>query len=215
MNVVDPMDRTTLLVNSFHEPLANITARAALRQVMNGSCRGLDATGAPVSWIGEPGAGKIGEVYAWGNRNVEIYPDQPCLRSERSGEIIKWPIPTILIASTRYGMRANKNGSNTTVRAVYKHYKGICQYCFNKIPFADATRDHVYPKSKGGTNEDVNYVLACLKCNGDKADTFPYYDAHGKIPVPKPMGHRCIKVKKMRPEWNGYPIIEDVEVHHV
>lgn len=33
-----------------------------------------------------------------------------------------------------------------------------------------ATRDHVIPKSAGGTDALWNLVLACFKCNADRAD---------------------------------------------
>jgi len=32
------------------------------------------------------------------------------------------------------------------------------------------TKDHVMPKSKGGSNHISNYQTMCKKCNGEKAD---------------------------------------------
>lgn len=37
-------------------------------------------------------------------------------------------------------------------------------------PSNKATVDHVIPRSKGGTWARENLVLACLKCNNEKAD---------------------------------------------
>lgn len=51
-----------------------------------------------------------------------------------------------------------------------------CFYCrcvFNwENPSSDfyPTRDHKLPKSKGGTNDPRNIVLACRPCNTEKAD---------------------------------------------
>lgn len=43
-----------------------------------------------------------------------------------------------------------------------------CHYCgfFTKQP----TRDHIIPKSKGGGLNTENVVIACVHCNGNKAD---------------------------------------------
>jgi len=40
-----------------------------------------------------------------------------------------------------------------------------CAYCGD--PMAAPTRDHIHPRSKGGTLAHGK-VLACLRCNGDK-----------------------------------------------
>ena len=40
-----------------------------------------------------------------------------------------------------------------------------CSYCGD--PMAAPTRDHIHPRSKGGTLAHGK-ALACLRCNGDK-----------------------------------------------
>lgn len=42
-----------------------------------------------------------------------------------------------------------------------------CVYC---ISARATTRDHVIPRSRGGTIRRENQVPACAKCNGDKGD---------------------------------------------
>ena len=46
----------------------------------------------------------------------------------------------------------------------------ICRYCM-KAP--TTTADHVFPKSRGGSNRLVNLVGCCLPCNAQKADRTP------------------------------------------
>lgn len=41
-----------------------------------------------------------------------------------------------------------------------------CAYCGKPAN----TVDHIYPRSRGGRNEWLNTIAACMKCNGAKAD---------------------------------------------
>lgn len=48
-----------------------------------------------------------------------------------------------------------------------------CHYCGTRLTPMTATVDHVIPRSKGGTNELSNLVLACRKCNQAKGNKMP------------------------------------------
>ena len=43
-----------------------------------------------------------------------------------------------------------------------------CFYCGRKLSRRRATKDHVIPVSKGGSNAKKNIVDACRKCNSEK-----------------------------------------------
>lgn len=43
---------------------------------------------------------------------------------------------------------------------------GICWYCGEEA----TTRDHVTPRSRGGTDDPENLVPACVRCNSQKRD---------------------------------------------
>lgn len=45
-----------------------------------------------------------------------------------------------------------------------------CVYCGSR---ADLTRDHVVPKSRGGSDDPSNIVVACRTCNCSKGDRTP------------------------------------------
>lgn len=45
-----------------------------------------------------------------------------------------------------------------------------CTACGKPLQDADATVDHVVPKSKGGTDADWNLRSLCRKCNSEKGD---------------------------------------------
>lgn len=62
--------------------------------------------------------------------------------------------------------------------------KGKCYYCGKKLRAnhfvhkgepkkALMTVDHIFPKSKGGSNNIKNLIASCYKCNQDKADKLP------------------------------------------
>lgn len=58
---------------------------------------------------------------------------------------------------------------------LYWKYGAECAYCQRVLALEALTIDHIHPKSKGGAVRDIrNMVLACLGCNRDKADTWPY-----------------------------------------
>lgn len=62
-------------------------------------------------------------------------------------------------------------GVNVDYFSVFYRDGFRCRYC-GKTP-ADGIRmtvDHVYPQSKGGTNQKVNLVTACQHCNSHKSD---------------------------------------------
>jgi 5-methylcytosine-specific restriction endonuclease McrA len=160
MNPVKPTDWTTLVLNYFHQPHAFINARAAFYHVMKDSVKGVDAAGNYASWDSP-----VEGAPCWQDSTIEVYPDQPCMRSAER----EWPVPTIAILQNKFGHRPVKN-ETTSTRRLYRIYRGVCQYCLCKIPYSQATRDHVYPRSHGGTNDAFNLVLACRRCNTLKAD---------------------------------------------
>lgn len=74
---------------------------------------------------------------------------------------------------TKTKLRLWKRDSNQTISGV-KY--ATCHYCTDSLPLKQVTLDHVIPLSKGGTNDDENLVLSCLKCNGAKG-TDEWYPA--------------------------------------
>jgi 5-methylcytosine-specific restriction endonuclease McrA len=48
-----------------------------------------------------------------------------------------------------------------------------CQYCGEKCTGANATVDHIIPKSRGGATSWTNIVTACYSCNNKKDNMTP------------------------------------------
>ena len=214
MKLVDPHTKTTLLITRHYDRVVNfITARAAMRQLIAGRVKGMDKDGNVATWDGvDPDVDLFiapESSMSWKNNTMALHEDQPYLRSAPNpdtGEETRWAIPTICVCNRHYGYRP-KQGESVPLRKIYSIYKGICQYCFEWIPYAQATKDHVYPKDMGGSNHDFNIVLACRKCNNAKDNIYPYYNKHGKIPVPVKLSHYHNLLDEMptiREEWKPF-----------
>jgi CRISPR/Cas system Type II protein with McrA/HNH and RuvC-like nuclease domain len=54
--------------------------------------------------------------------------------------------------------------------AIYKREGGRCFYCLGEIAELQFEIDHIYPRSKGGTDCPTNLVAACRACNNEKSD---------------------------------------------
>jgi 5-methylcytosine-specific restriction endonuclease McrA len=59
-------------------------------------------------------------------------------------------------------------------KRLYRDQNGLCYYCRELFPPIEMTFDHVVPRSRGGTNQNTNLVLACAPCNSVKADTLQF-----------------------------------------
>lgn len=75
------------------------------------------------------------------------------------------------------GGRRTPHGRSTpalTNAALFGRDRNLCLYCGHVFPDASLTRDHVVPKSRGGTDEWDNVVAACKRCNHHKGNRLPH-----------------------------------------
>lgn len=66
--------------------------------------------------------------------------------------------------------RPRKSLSKKARFEVLKRDGFACQYCGAKAPDALLHVDHIEPVSKGGSNDILNLITACQKCNSGKSD---------------------------------------------
>jgi 5-methylcytosine-specific restriction endonuclease McrA len=52
-----------------------------------------------------------------------------------------------------------------SVREIHKRDNGICGICKQGCQLSDASRDHIVPKSHGGSSSQSNLRLAHMECN--------------------------------------------------
>lgn len=60
--------------------------------------------------------------------------------------------------------------SGITMDAVYKRDNGMCCICGNWVPRTDATIEHLYPLSRGGSHTLRNVGTAHNRCNNVKGN---------------------------------------------
>lgn len=195
-----PTKRTTLALNAHFMPIGFFSARNAIRHLVTGGVKAFDADLNLVEWSAQSES-ELG----WTNGNCKLYDDQPSLRSAHQ----EWPVPTIVVLVSYSGFPRKKNNRCVSLRELFNIYDRTCHYCRKPIPFAVATKDHYIPRSKGGTNRADNMVLACKRCNTNKADKFPFADVCGSTVAPKTLNDMDIlyadmQVTNRRPEWETF-----------
>jgi hypothetical protein len=172
MIAVDPSTKTTLVLTAGFQPCGFFSARSAIRNLIVGGVKAYDQYGNIHSWS------------SWIEHDTNLAEDHPSLRSVNC----EWAIPTIVVIPGYFGYFAKKAKPRAiNLRQLYGIYAAKCQYCLKTIPYSQATRDHLVPRSKGGGNGADNIVLSCKKCNTKKSNKFPYYNIVGGEVKPKIM----------------------------
>jgi len=128
----------------------------------------LDVSGIPRQWISYESA------VTYHARNVVVWSLGEVVAKFRGGiqndGTVSYIETPSIIAIKGNGFDPNKHGkvalSNKTLFGRDRH---ICAYCGNHFANSNSlSRDHIIPKSRGGTNNWMNVVTACKPCNGDK-----------------------------------------------
>lgn len=128
---------------------------------------------------------------------VEIYDIK--LSSQR----MTMAMPSVIMAKKYYknNYEPEFNRANLLYRDEFK-----CQYCAREFLSKDLTIDHVIPRSHGGKKVWTNAVMACRRCNAEKADKYrePLIKPH------KPTYYELVSKRRKYPiiipddSWNNY-----------
>lgn len=97
---------------------------------------------------------------------LEVYEDQH-IRSVS----LTMPMPSVVRFLS--GVRWRARGVRFSRENVFARDGGRCQYCGRKLNRAEATYDHVVPRTQGGRTNWTNIVIACLACNQRKGGRTP------------------------------------------
>ena len=186
MKAVKANQKTTLLLNNAWQPITVITARAAFQHIYKKRVTSLDKNMTPFH-----------SLATW-NELADYYSDQPYMTSPNAA----WPIPTIVIVTSKFFRRPKKAKLSLYELAKICDFK--CQYCFEKFALKELSKDHVKPRSKNGEDVHDNIVLSCIKCNRIKNDSFPWYDKNGNLPKPPSIPKFMLDVHEIRDEWLNF-----------
>lgn len=205
MKIVQPDERCSLFVDVSRLPYNFGTAKAVFYHLMKGHGVGIDANGNPFTYQNMM------------DKNMAIFPDQPCMRSApQDGKEVLWPLPTVFICNHSFFFRAGKKRGKPTVsqpkkvtpRQLMKRYGGVCQFCLKPIKtIAEASHDHNFPRSLGGSDGEENAVLMHKNCNSNLGNQFPKFNVEGKEIKPKKVFATGFYVPdgiEVREEWRPY-----------
>jgi 5-methylcytosine-specific restriction endonuclease McrA len=167
------LERPTLVLNKHWQPIAVARVARALRLVWNDSAAIVDPEDYRLySWSDWAALSpKEGELFVQGVSQRLRVPEVVALKSYDR-------LPRSVVSFSR--------------RNIYKRDHYTCQYCGVQPGTEELTIDHVVPRSRGGRSTWENCVLACVACNGAKADRTP---AEAKLSLRRPPA---------RPKWKPH-----------
>ena len=136
------------------------------------------------------------------SENFEVAPTQPVMRSAHK----IWMVPTVFVANQSFFFKKRDINKSVSIQDLYRKYRGTCQICLQKKNINEFSREHVFPKAKGGTDHEENLTLTCKRCNSLKSDIYPYYNINGHILKPKVFATPFFipEMNEMRDEWIPY-----------
>ena len=162
-----PSQDLCLILTQSWQPFGVTTAKEGIKKLMRGSFR----KKANIKAVDKNGnAHKFDD---WIDK-ADYFDDQPML----AGVSRNYPVPTVLITNSLYFYKPRVR--NVSIKILYKHFNGKCQICGKVKDIKLMSKEHILPKSKGGTNAPDNLTLTCKTCNAKKADIFPYLTSDGK-----------------------------------
>lgn len=178
---------TTLLLDFQHRPVGLLSARDAFTGFFTDRMNAFDKNYRMFKTADE-----------WYQGDPALHDDQPYINSVSQS----WTIPTILQSDRKFVIRKRKRVS---LKEMCKITNFTCQICHGRFDYKQLTREHIIPRSVGGSNDISNITLTCVKCNNKKGSITPYTDDRGK-PL-QPLFDNVIGnviTHYDRPEWSIY-----------
>lgn len=151
------LERPTLVLNRHWNPIQTMTTRKAIGLVASGSARIID----PVTYA-------VHDLDSW--NAISQLRDEFTRERIRSMLLSLAPPEVILLTSYRGMGRRSVVFSRANL---FRRDRYTCQYCGARPSVSDLSIDHVVPRSLGGTSTWENCVVACFRCNYEKADRTP------------------------------------------
>lgn len=166
----DVLQRPTLVLNRNWQPVNVATVARAIILVWTESARFVD----PDDY----------QTYTWSDwAKLRIKEGEFAIRTVHS----RIRAPEVVTLTSFDGYPSAK--VTFSRRNVFKRDHFTCQYCGIQPGSEELTIDHVVPRSQGGQSSWENCVLACVECNGRKADRTPE------------QARMMLRKRPTRPDW--------------
>lgn len=94
-------------------------------------------------------------------------------RDGSRSELVSPPIIAIRGSDIMSGILRERIPLGDRNDLLFRRDRGICGYCGQRFHRNELTRDHVIPRSRGGSDNWSNVVTACRACNVRKAARTP------------------------------------------
>jgi len=115
----------------------------------------------------------VAHVVATDTLQTHAFEDWVCLPEppvEHWIQTPSMPIPVPEVVQLRHYDKVPRHIAPFTRRNLHRRDSHTCQYCGRHEPSEHLSIDHINPKSRGGLTSWENCVLACVRCNAQKAD---------------------------------------------
>jgi 5-methylcytosine-specific restriction endonuclease McrA len=80
-------------------------------------------------------------------------------------------IEDFVVVGLKYsGKNVKRRTSGYAKDFLDNHDDAKCLYCRTSLTYENATADHIVPISNGGNNTQVNLIVCCKSCNGERGN---------------------------------------------
>lgn len=151
---------------------------------------------------------------SWQNAVKLVYEGRAEVIKEDAEKILHspsftWKMPRVIVVRNAW-VRRKRLAVPFSRRNIAVRDNSECQYCGKLLHTHQYTLDHVIPRSQGGVSSWVNLVLACIRCNKDKAGMTPKQAGMTLLRPPvepkaaDPKYNFKLHIKNVRNEWREY-----------
>ena len=130
----------------------------------------LGVCGTPIRWVTPEKAAtlmvKKQVVWTLGEHNIVLTGGQ-----DRTGHTSQLAVPPIV--ATKKAAKVADFSPALDNRFLFRRDRYVCLYCGKRFAARDLSRDHVFPRARGGLDVWENVVTACKPCNQAKACRTP------------------------------------------
>ena len=129
----------------------------------------LDTSGTPRRWIGleEAVTYYVKKQVAW-QVGEEIFVARGGYQNDGTQSIVRSAPILAIKAESGFTIDKIRREVALTNKMLFGRDRHTCAYCGRTFHYSKLSRDHIHPRSKGGTDTWMNVVTACFDCNCDK-----------------------------------------------